>query len=654
MTDTSNPKVWAILIGINAYAEFKWLEGSVRDIENVEKVLKDSIDASRLEILKITVEDLKGDTLPTYDNIVGLIKHVQERATPRDFVYFHYSGHGGRQLRSQDREHPLRGSDNYFESLVLHGARHMKDYELGRYFDGLASAGAQLFAVLDCCHSGGGDRANHQNVRQIDRILPADPQPGEEEPDEEEDTGVENRAGSARSSYWTRVRNYTLLAACQPHQLAKECYDSDYKKNGALTLTMLSSLETLRQNGQSLTYKSLFWDICARIGMKSATQNPKLFGIEDRDVFSHDSHSSTRQAIVTSADSGRVYIDHGEIHGVKDGEKWAIYPRGALQLTKPITTITIDRVEAIKASGPLAAADSGNVDRGCPVSLVSPVYGTPLHVLVENDYLRQQLIKEPAIGVKLHGVDYLGAAYEIRPNDEGQHEIKDASGTHLPNSPVYVPGASTPTVSKIHGFLKTLAHYSRVLHAHNTKADLQGQFEFREVKNATTVCHGGSIELQFKNLRRLIPGTDDDRNRQNIRDTLYFSVLNLRADRTVTLCVPDDSYQSDGSLAVEPEKSSDELSIEMKILDTDGDVTEITDIFKVIVTDKPSSFRTLATEHAVRGGAAKQEDFNEEFQTILRGGSDGSRAGRLRPVDAKWQTAQVSVTTTRNIPSPSG
>src|SRR3954463_10746278 len=62
-------------------------------------------------------------------------------------------------------------------------------------------------------------------------------------------------------------------------------------------------------------------------------------------------------------------------------------PRGALQLTTPITTITIDRVEAIKASGSLTAG-AGDVDRGCPASLVSPVYGTPLHVLVEDAELR--------------------------------------------------------------------------------------------------------------------------------------------------------------------------------------------------------------------------------------------------------------------------
>lgn len=637
MSGAPKSKVWAILVGINAYPTgISDLEGCVRDIQIVEKFLTDNIDASRLEILKITADDLNGEMPPDYDNIVGMINHVKRRVNERDFVYFHYSGHGSRQLR-----HYSLSSGSYFESLVLHGKRHMKDYELGRHLDSLASTGAHLFAVLDCCHSGGGDRINNQNVRQIDQVLPADPQPGEPE----EEGG--HRAGSVRPSYWTRVRKYTLIAACQPHQFAMECRDNNGEKNGALTLAMLTSLETLRQNGQPLTFKSLFWDIRARIGLKSAVQNPKLFGIEDRDVFSHDSYSSARQAIVVNAGSGRAYIDQGEIHGVKDGEIWSIYPRGVLQLEKPITTVRIDRVGAIQASG-LLAANLPAVERGCPVSLVSPVYGTHLHVLVENTELRQQLTNESAIGVTFHEVGYVGAAYTIRPTGLGHQEIIDTSGTPLLNFPGGMSGDS-PT-SRIYKFLKALAHYTRVLNIRNTRTALQGKFEFREASNATTVRDGGIIYLEFRNLLRLDhPGSDGYRAIETQRKTLYFSVLNLRADKTVTLLVPDPESEGVESVAVAPEESK-KYPIDMNIQETDGDVDEVTDVFKVIVTDRPSSFRNLATEHALRGGAEGQEDFNVEFDMMLRGGDAGFRAGTRRDVEAeaRWQTAQVSVTITRN------
>ncbi|KAL1871895.1 hypothetical protein Daus18300_004529 [Diaporthe australafricana] len=569
MSDAPKSKVWTILVGINAYSTgIQDLEGCVSDIQNVEKFLSDNIDASKVEVLKITADNLNGEKPPDYDNIVGMIDHVKTRVNENDFVYFHFSGHGGRQQR-----HYSLSSGSYFESLILHGKRHMKDYELGRHLESLTSTGAHLFAVLDCCHSGGGDRINNRNIRQVDQLLPADPLPGEpEEPAEESGSldGAEHRAASVRPSYWTRVRNYILLAACQPQQFAMECRDNNGKKNGALTLAMLTSLETLRQNGQPLTFKSLFWDIRARIGMKSAFQNSKLFGIEDRDVFSHDSYSSARQAIVVNAGSGRVYIDQGEIHGVKDGELWNIYPRGVLQLTTPITTVKIDRVGAIQASGALAA-DLPGVERGCPVSLVSPVYGTHLHVLVEDTELRQQLLNEPAIGVIFHGVGYMGAAYTIRPTGKGYQEIIDASGTPLLNFSVDMSGDS-PT-SGIHKYLKALAHYTRVLNIRNTRTSLHGQFEFRELNNATTVRDQGIICLEFRNLLDLEPGSDFLRAMQIERKTLYFSVLNLRTDKTVTLLVPDPDLEGEESLAVAPGEKK-KYPIDMNIQETDGDVTE--------------------------------------------------------------------------------
>ncbi|KAG6364093.1 hypothetical protein INS49_005691 [Diaporthe citri] len=644
MSGAPKSKVWAILVGINAYPTgISDLGGCVRDIQNVEKFLSDNIDASRLEILKITAHDLNGEKPPNYDNIVGMIDHVKRSVNEKDFVYFHYSGHGGRQLR-----HYSLSSGSHFESLVLHGERHMKDYELGRHLDSLAGTGAHLFAVLDCCHSGGGDRINSQNVRQIDQVLPADPHVGEG-PDEESGglAGTDHRAATVRPSYWTRVRNYTLLAACQPHQFAMECRDNHGEKNGALTLAMLTSLETLRQNGQPLTFKSLFWDLRARIGLKSAVQNPKLFGIEDRDVFSHGSYSSARQATVVNAASGRVCIDQGEIQGVKDGETWNIYPRGVLQLESPLATVRIDRVGAIQASG-LLAADAPVVERGCPVSLVSPVYGTHLRVLVGDTELRQQLMDEPAIGVTFHEVGYVGAAYTIRPTSMGHQEIIDTSGTPLLDFPGDMSGDSP--AAGIHKFLKALAHHTRVLNIRNTRAALQGKFEFGEANNATTVCDGGIIYLEFKNLLRLDrPGSDGYRAIETQRKTLYFSVLNLRADKTVTLLVPDPESEGVESVAVAPEESK-KYPIDMNIQETDGDAGEVTDVFKVIVTDRPSSFRNLATEHAMRGGAEGQEDFNEEFDMMLHGGNDGFRAGTRRDVEAeaRWQTAQVSVTITRN------
>ncbi|RYP18240.1 hypothetical protein DL765_004039 [Monosporascus sp. GIB2] len=642
-------KVWAILIGIDKYPPgIKDLEGCVNDINNAESVLRNNI-GTPLEVLKITTDNLK-ESPPTYENILEKFDYVTKGVSKDDFVYFHYSGHGGRQSTSHDtQDQPSTGNPSGFiECLVLHGHRHLEDYELGRRFDKLADAGANLFAVLDCCHSGGGDRTRRQSVRQIDSILPAHPYPGQSEEEVRQVAETHHRAASIRQSYWTRARNYTVLAACQPHHYAYEYGNGSKSRGGALTVTLLTSLETLRQNGQPLTYKTLFYDIRARIGLKAADQHPKLFGIEDREVFSHSSFSSTRQAVINKIGSRRVYIDQGEIHGVKRGEAWDIYPRGVLQLNAPITTITIDRVGAIQSSALLATGVTG-VECGCPASIVSVVYGQPLLVLVEDSALRQRLAKEPSIGVEFQEPGHIEAGYEIRATPVGHHKVVDASGTPLPRSPVYIP--EQPSVAEMHAFLKTLAHYWRVLNLQNTSSHLHGQFGFAVKDGIATASHGESIVLQLINRRPLDPTLSGWWKAEEItKQSLYFTVLNLRMDGTVTLLVPHVSEGKE-SLVVAPGQTRD-IDLDLEILPTDGDVPEVTDIFKVIVTDQPASFYNLATEHASRDTSepisVPFEDFNQYFDEVLAGETTTKRAAtRDIQVETKWQTAQVSITVRR-------
>lgn len=86
-------------------------------------------------------------------------------------------------------------------------------------------------------------------------------------------------------------------------------------------------------------------------------------------------------------------------------------------------------------------------------------------------------------------------------------------------------------------------------------------------------------------------------------------MLNLRADKTVTLLIPDPESEGEESVAVAPGESK-RYPIDMNIQETDGDASEVTDVFKVMVTDRPCSFRNLATEHAMRGGDERREDFS--------------------------------------------
>jgi hypothetical protein len=80
---------------------------------------------------------------PTYSKVKDALEEVKEKAVRGDFVYLHYSGHGGLQQRRDNPEHPLFGSrgGKTYEVLILHGDTHFKDYKLGGFLDDFASAG---------------------------------------------------------------------------------------------------------------------------------------------------------------------------------------------------------------------------------------------------------------------------------------------------------------------------------------------------------------------------------------------------------------------------------------------------------------------------------------------------------------------------------
>ncbi|KAF5656321.1 caspase protein [Fusarium circinatum] len=639
------PKAWIILIGINEYPkDIRDLQGCVRDVEKVEAFFETHFQNISLDVQKL-ISNSSGKNLPTLQNVKKAIENVKENVGPNDFVYFHYSGHGGRQMRSA-KSGVSPGA--YIECLVLSDKTTIKDYELGKHFDELATKEANLFVVLDCCHSGGGDRFDSQNVRQINQILPADPEEEIAQNPTPIITEDSDRAAKVVSSPWTRARKYTLLAACHPHQFAKECRDSDNEKNGALTLTMLSSIETLRHNGHFLTYKSLYGDIRAKIGLKSPSQNPTLFGAVDRPIFSLGTVLTTRHATVIEVqtednEDAEICIDQGSIHGVHVGEKWKIYPYGQVQMEIPITTVTITKVMEIKAFAIVPKTEKG-VERGCILSLETPVYGTPLPVHVQDAELLAKLQELPQFGVNF--LSGGSGDFNITPNDQGEHRVIDSTDTPLQGSPLYKPAEPSPqtdTISQFREFLKSLAHCWRLLKLKNLNGDLENDFKFNG--GISPVKAGKKISLTFKNERAKTQQKDLEQL-QNRESSLYFTLLNIRADHTVVMLTP---YGDEGvdSVAVAPGETYETL-VKLDFLPTDGNVTQIDDVLMVIVTDQVATFECLATENLFRSGNNVGESFNEQFELMLRQGGSLRAVERVMPPRrTKWQTAHVPITIIR-------
>ncbi|UKZ48471.1 hypothetical protein TrVGV298_002696 [Trichoderma virens] len=233
MSITKCQKVWVVLVGINEWEDKKIrrLHGCINDINDVEKKLRSLGNGLHLnlDIVKLTDPYERNSPLvPTYANVQAAFKRVRKEARGKDVFYFHFSGHGGRQKCLLDVHHPSQDSNSTkkFETLVLQGKRPLKDWELGNWLSELADDDLAVFAVLDCCYSGGGDRVD-ENVRELDFDM---------EPDEEiipiplgviekinAESIEDDRDGTAVDTWWSKkARKYTLLAACQPVEKAKE------------------------------------------------------------------------------------------------------------------------------------------------------------------------------------------------------------------------------------------------------------------------------------------------------------------------------------------------------------------------------------------------------------------------------------------------
>ena len=122
--------LYALLIGINHYlpnqlpdgGSYGHLHGCVRDVEQLESLMKTRLGLSDENIFKLTASHGNQNKpaedpsiWPTYENIVRAFHQILEKAKPGDHVIIHYSGHGGRAKSIYPEEIKTGGID---ETLV--------------------------------------------------------------------------------------------------------------------------------------------------------------------------------------------------------------------------------------------------------------------------------------------------------------------------------------------------------------------------------------------------------------------------------------------------------------------------------------------------------------------------------------------------------
>ena len=395
----SEQKNFALLIGIDYYPPNKleggwWygnLSGCVRDINSVETFVRDHLLISPDRFFKLTSTVGSDNTppeprslWPTYANIVETFKQIVRYASPGDFVYIHYSGHGG---RAQTAFPTLKGEAGIDEALVpmdIDGGsgRYLRDVELAYLLKAMVDRGLVVTIVLDSCHSGSGTRGHP--ARAVERglsIVDRTRRNTESLVAGENDLiaawknlqAVSTRTLQAGSGWLQEPKGYTLIAACRANESAYEYAFHGRKKRGALTYWMLDSLKQL---DGAMTYKRLLEVVRAKIHSQFPEQTPQVEGEADRVIFGDSEVTTQYNLIVMDVDrkNDRIQLGAGRSSGLHRQAKLAIYPSGEIIAAglAPRALIKVTSVDDVSSWATIVQGSINDITKGAQAILLSP------------------------------------------------------------------------------------------------------------------------------------------------------------------------------------------------------------------------------------------------------------------------------------------
>jgi len=531
----SAPRLHALLVGIEHYlgsALYDNLQGCITDVREMERYLTEvlGVAAERVETLTATNggEELPPEpreSWPTYENLVSALERLARRCRRGDHALFHYSGQGGR-TPTVYRE--LKGPVAQDECLVpldiaRPEARYLRDAEIAVWIRRLIEKGVFVTLVMDCCHSGGIRRDVEPAVRggrRIDRTprtvtsLLATPEElaalygGKADPgrpraawnggmSRENDTELRadgRRAPRARTYRHAQMvpgvrptaEGFALLAACQPHERAREFPFDGVRPAGALTHFLLRALQ---QMGPEATYGQLHRAVVEGVHSRFRSQTP-LFEGEIRALPLGHRELPRRWGLeVLAAEEGeepsRIRLAAGRAQGVAEGARFALYPlaQSATQsaMEGPGTPHAVARVTKAEVAVCEAEVEEGEgrrlpirpgdravlVDPGPEVlarrvRLVEPEGGPGAELCAEVERRLEQRVNP-----RLREADRARVDFQVLVPAEGRVSICDAAGQELPHL-VPVRAEDRQAADRLWCLLEHLARYETVRGLDNT------------------------------------------------------------------------------------------------------------------------------------------------------------------------------------------
>lgn len=657
MADISSlRKHWAILIGLDYYENGEHLQGSVRDVLKLEEYLMASCDPLDIATLTATAPLEKRESWPTRGNVIRTLKRVLESASPGDFVYIHYSGHGTRKRCNDQLAHQLGNLALVLVENDPPGESYFEGKMLANCLNKMVRNGLLVTVVLDCCFSGSVLRTS--NIRGIGiRSIDYDPAIEAATPPEHEDffgsrdADYPLRDSTLQDQWLVNPDGYTILSACGPHEFAHELELSAGERRGALSYFLTEALFALKRRGVDITHESLYEHMRIRFHASWPRQTPMRYGNKSFSFFGVPTTASSTPFVHVYAKGNSLCLDAGEAHGVHAGDTYTLHAPEWLRdaVSQVDNTSVTARVDAVRC----LTSDLADIEPATARQKISTGWrAKPLTSLSQRkisvrlpasvyDQIHQARAPEDQCYLHFCTSDDDGEAcmFNVAFDGQGRYDILDGCGgaiANLPAIPANVQGADQQLMDT----LQHLANFKYAEGIENRIPDVSFETLFtlvssisgRELGNSSVfdIEHGGTWQLEIENKGET---------------ALYFTLFDFTPSWKIHNLLSASGHN--GFWVLEP-KSKEVLPLIMEVpefLQSEGTGC-CEDILKVFITSRAASFPSMVLPELPLYGShhrGQPHEAGDGLLALIRG-----LTGSVRDHDAgheRWATRSFIIRT---------
>lgn len=650
----TQPKRWAILIGINYYMRDSCLQGCVRDVEGLEKFLQSCSTPPDITLLRSKSpydpspppDDMSSRMSPagqradwpTRQNIEDALSRVTENAAPGDYVYIHYSGHGTRQRKSVD----TKDASQHLALVVLDDAGQGDCYLYGEQFrqriDRMVAKGLVVTIVLDCCFSGSVIRG-HDIVGTGIRTVEYDPAvaaaTASTTPTDVPIVSAPPTRDSIVIGDWLiDPQGYTILSACGPYEEARELQLPDTGgRNGALSYFLLEALQGMRARSMVLPHEDLYEDLRIQFRQYWPAQTPMRYGNRRLSFFSQLSPTMGGSFFRGYFDEkhGCLRLDAGEAHGICRGDEFELYPLDSLALSTGYTScLAMGRVQTVRhLTSDMDIGASSQEDwweEGYKAKLITSLSPRKISIRLLDKAHTQFSATRSVAGYRYLKLcdstqDAEVASFNVRVGEDDKYEILDTSLQKMASLPT-VPLVRHDELMRI---LQQLAQFRYMERLENRNSGALNQTSVRVHASVVDAVASGDV-LDGRGVYRVKHNGQWRLSITNMSQKVVYIAL---FDMTPAWAIVNMLSEGGGNafLVLVPGETTGDLAMEMSIPNHLLHQGHCEDTIKLVATSRPTAFPSMilteiaSNDQSFRGTA---EDTMSSFLSNLTESYRGS------------------------------